>query len=385
MNSPFLYTTKGSLFLNNDGKSSEIPSQYLQNYKKNMLQINRKKEWKQKSDLTLMGRYSSPQEDESGLRHQFTGATFIKDSAILYAISVENSAGMFKTREGIGENSEGHIVHTTNRQFNSPNYSPAFDELVYSTREQDGTENLHSLNLTAESERELTEGDSLDANPRWDISGKKRVVYQSAGIGRDSNNNFALLGPYGINILDFESQDILELSYSHSYDYIFPVLNGDQLYAIRRPYESGRRKSSFTPLDLLLIPVNIVRTLFSWINFNSMIFRGKPLANGMNVKDPQIDKKLFIHGRLVDAQKALKAAEKKGDTAPSLVPRSWVLVSIDRDGADTVLEEGVITFDVTQDGTIIFSNGSAVFQKVGTAKKELLFKKKWVERIITPR
>jgi len=45
----------------------------------------------------------------------------------------------------------------------------------------------------------------------------------------------------------------------------------------------------------------------------------------------------------------------------------------------------VITFDVTQDGTIIFSNGSAVFQKVGTAKKELLFKKKWVERIITPR
>jgi len=343
MENQFLYITREKLFLNDGTSSHQIQSSYLQNYKKNVEQINRKKEWKAKSDLTLMGRYSSPPPAEDGLRYSFTGATFV-DSTFLYAIQIENSSGMFKTKLNNEKNSEGHVIHTTDRSYHSPSFSSKERELIYSVKEG-GVENLHMQNLDTEKERELTEGDSFDANPRWDLAGTNRVVYQTAGIGRNHQGHFALLGPWGINILDFQTNDVIELSYSHSYDYIFPVLFGKRLFAIRRPYETIKRKY-FTPLDLIMIPINIIRTLFSFINFSSMMFRGKPLSDGMSVKDPAVDKKIFIHGQLVDAERAMKASSKRGEKIPSLVPWSWVLVEIDSEGKDTVLEEGVTSFDI---------------------------------------
>ncbi len=382
MENRFIYCSREKINLYSDGKSVPIESQYLQSYKKNMVQINRKKEWKEKSDLTLMGRYSSPRSDVDGLRYSFTGATFV-DTDLIYSIQIENSSGMFKARPAIVDKAEGHIVHNTDRSYHSPSYSSARKEMVYSVKEG-GVENLHLQNLAKETERELTEGDSFDANPRWDLAGSNRIVYQTAGIGRDQQGNFAMLGPWGINILDFENNDVIELSYSHSYDYIFPVLHGKRLFAIRRPYETFKRKY-FSPLDLIMIPINMIRTLFSFINFSSMMFRGKPLSDGMAVKDPAVEKKIFIHGRMVDAEKAMKASRKFDTANPSVVPRSWVLVEIDSEGRDTVLEEGVTAFDVQSDGSILFSNGSAIYHRPDGGKRRLLFKEKWVEQIIVPR
>jgi hypothetical protein len=43
------------------------------------------------------------------------------------------------------------------------------------------------------------------------------------------------------------------------------------------------------------------------------------------------------------------------------VPRSWELVSRNRQGQETVLATNVASYDLMADGSIIYSNGRAVF------------------------
>ena len=45
----------------------------------------------------------------------------------------------------------------------------------------------------------------------------------------------------------------------------------------------------------------------------------------------------------------------------SLVPRSWELVSRSRQGSETVLATNVASYDLLADGSVIYSNGRAVF------------------------
>lgn len=382
----FIYITKDSMKLYEQSSSHEIHSQYLENYKKNVAQINRKKEWKRNSDLAMMGGNPMAQQvsPEDSLMHTFHGCTFI-DNEFLYAIQIENSTGLFRTKITQEAEAEGHVVHNTNKRYSSPCFSKAFRELVYSAMESDGTENLHMLHMDSEDELELTEGDSRDSNPSWDLSGSKAIVYQSCGIGRDAHGRFGTLGPSEINILDMEDEEILEVASSPHFDYLTPVMYDGSVYAIRRPYE-GDRTQKIGLLALFMIPVNIIRTLFSWINFNSMIFRGKPLIDGdQQVKQDDIAKKLLLHGNLVDAEKEMAAARKRGEKVPALVPKSWVLVKIDTNGDETILEEGVLAFNIQESGTILLSNGSGVFTKEGENKKKLLFSERYVERIVTPR
>lgn len=383
MSSPFVYFTRDKFFHYEDEKSVSLTSQYLESYQKNVQQINRKKEWKQKSDLSMMGQMQIAPNSSGNVPHEFHGGTFT-GTEVLYAISVENSSGLFRTRPGIAAKAEGHIVHNSDRRFASPSYSEKRDDIIYSVLEPDGTENLHLMHLADESEQELTEGDSSDSFPRWAIDGSNRVVYQTAGIGRDTHGNFAMMGPSCLNILDFDDKEIIEVNYSEQHDYIMPVLNKDTIYAIRRPYETGKRKS-FTILDLLKIPVNIVKTLFSWVNYNSMMFRGKPLSEGMKGRQEEIQQKMILHGNLVDAEKELAVSRKRGDSVPAIVPRSWCLVSITDEGEETIIEEGVIAFDIEKNGDILFSNGSGIFRKSPGGKRELLFKEKLVQRIVAAR
>lgn len=363
----------------------EIHSQYLENYRKNASQIQKKKEWKRHSDLAMMGAPSQMIPSvEDHLTHEFHGCTFY-DSEFLYAVQIENSAGLFRTRPAIESDSEGHLIHNTNKRYSAPCFSSTYRELVYSTLESDGTENLHMVHMDSEDELELTEGDSRDSNPSWDLSGSKAIVYQSTGIGRDMHGHFRLLGPSEINILDLEDEEVLEVASNPAYDYITPIMYEGNVYAIRRPY-AGNRHKNIGPLALLMIPVNILKTLFSWINFNSMMFRGKPLIEGdQQAKNDDIHKKLLLHGNLVDAHKAIEASKKRGDAVPALVPASWKLVKITPDGEESEIEESVLAFNLSKEGTLIYSNGSAIFEKKEGEKRNLLRKEQYVQRIVTPR
>ena len=58
---------------------------------------------------------------------------------------------------------------------------------------------------------------------------------------------------------------------------------------------------------------------------------------------------------------------------PSLVPDSWELVRRDQNGAERVLATNVASYDISPDGTIVYTNGGGVFvlEADGTARLAL--------------
>ena len=71
-------------------------------------------------------------------------------------------------------------------------------------------------------------------------------------------------------------------------------------------------------------------------------------------------KQIVLKGRHIDAEKALRTENAINGVA-SLVPRSWELVSRTQQGQETVLATNVASYDLLADGSIIYSNGRAMF------------------------
>jgi hypothetical protein len=66
----------------------------------------------------------------------------------------------------------------------------------------------------------------------------------------------------------------------------------------------------------------------------------------------------------------------------SLVPRSWELVSRTSQGQETVLATNVANYDLLADGSIIYSNGRAVFSLGRGGQSSVLLKEDLIGDIV---
>ena len=148
---------------------------------------------------------------------------------------------------------------------------------------------------------------SLRSDAALDSGGKRRIVFQSAGIGRDASGRFAGLGPCAIQQLDLDSGDLDELASESGRDLLRPrqTENGS-LYYIRKPYESGIPDASIIASlkDAALFPFRMGRAVFQYFNVFSMMYTGKPLMSGRRGPKKMDPRQLFIYGNLARAQMA---------------------------------------------------------------------------------
>jgi hypothetical protein len=87
-----------------------------------------------------------------------------------------------------------------------------------------------------------------------------------------------------------------------------------------------------------------------------------------------------LWGNVVEAQNAMRRA--KPEETPDLVPSSWELVRRDAAGHETVLAAGVLSYDFLPDGSILYSNGSAIFQRDSSGKVSRLLRAAYIERVV---
>ena len=71
-------------------------------------------------------------------------------------------------------------------------------------------------------------------------------------------------------------------------------------------------------------------------------------------------KQMMVWGNLIDAGSAAQQDGLADPEAPSLVPLSWQLVRQAPGGRKEVLAKGVLSFDIAEDGSLLYSNGSAI-------------------------
>lgn len=212
----------------------------------------------------------------------------------------------------------------------------------------------------------LTEGDSVDAAPVWDLADDDFIYYHSAGVAYDQSGNYRGMGPHAILRLNHKKGRLTTVIESESWDFICPRSDKDgALYYIKRPYEGpeGAKAPLLTTIkDTLLLPFRLLRSFFDFFQIFSMLVSKKPLmtGGGAKVSGPE-PLEVWIHGRLLSQDKA--------DADGSLAPGDWKLVRRSPSGEEEVLASKVAAYDLSAENGIVYSDGRNVF-KLENGKSE---------------
>ena len=113
--------------------------------------------------------------------------------------------------------------------------------------------------------------------PAWAPGGDgQQIVFQSAGIGRNTHGAAVALSSYAIQKVDLDTGKFETLAEDEAYDYLLPRPAADgSLYYIRRPYKpEGHVEVSpwKLALDIVLFPFRLARALALFLNFFSMMW-----------------------------------------------------------------------------------------------------------------
>lgn len=371
------YLAQGRLHL----KAPETPARLVespfgQSLLERALSVDRRHSWKtQGRGAQFMSRglmWGAVGSETDGLGLSLTGLSAGREPGeLLYALETKDIAGVFALK-GDGKH-EQRLFHGNERRVRHLSTRPGLGRIACSVRHASGTAGIACMNPDGSDLIEVTEGDSVDEAPAFAPGDPQTLVFQSAGIGRDADGRYHSLGPCAVKRLRLSTGEIEPLAESAHHDCLGPRLcpDGSLLY-IRRPYRGVARFSLGAALkDLLLFPVRLVVALFHWLNFFSVRYSGKPLTTSGGPRQEGADiRRMMIWGNLVDAEQAAREAAARGEDSPGLVPAAWELV---RHGAiPEVLARGVLSFDVGGDGTLVYSNGSAVFVLETTGPRRLL-------------
>ncbi len=258
--------------------------------------------------------------------------------------------------------------------------SPRNGDMVFSILHQNSTANI-GIKWNGESGiKEITEGDSFDTAPHWLPGEERKLVFQSAGIGRNREGHFLMFGPFSIQQLDVDTAEMTTLLEDSDFDYLAPhgLSDGSLLY-IRRPHTTDHRAGFLQILkDVVLFPFRLVYAVFAFLNFFSTIFAGKKLTSAGGAKAREMDmKQMMIWGNLVRARQPAHPEEEGAD----LVPKSWELFVRNPDGKARVLASGVLAYDVDPEGLITYTNGSAIFLLHPDGRKERVLSERMIEQV----
>ena len=395
------YLAEGKLYLKRgDGEPQLIESPFVQQMLDRIERNRQRHGWKDGGGMAWQSFGSGGMMPMMGLggmggmpadvrRVRFSGLTRgTKPGELTYALDTDHVGGLFVY--DTAERYERRVYHRNQFRAASLARHPATGTLALSVRGEDGTAHVAVMDADGRGLKEVTEGDCIDESPHWAPGEKpdsRVLVFQSAGVARNPAGFAVGLGTYAIQKLDLDSGEFVTLLEEDEHDLLLPRLTGDgHLLFIRRPYEpDGARKVSpwKVALDMLLFPIRVGVAVVHFFDWFSQVFSRKPLitAGGPPKEGPDA-RFLMLWGKMIDAEKAIRAS-KPGD-AKALVPTTWQLTRRRlSDGHEEVLARGVLSFDLADDGTIVYTNGSAVFRLSTDGKSEQLCTGRLIEHVST--
>jgi hypothetical protein len=381
----FAYLGQGRLYV----KSGEEPpravdSPFALSVRQRAQEIEQRHNWKSEgrgarfmSGGLLWG---APTRDAAGMRIAFTSLGRGRASGeIIYAIDSDGLVGICTLgADGV----ERRLLHGSERRIQHLALADGGERIACAVAHKDGTANLALMRGDASELTEITEGDSVDLAPSW-IPGRPRLVYQSAGLGRDREGRPAGVGRFEIHALDIERGEIATLASDGSRDLLGPRVDaGGNLYYIRRPV-TRREGASFlaSTLDFLLFPARLLFALFQYLNFFTARYTGRPLTTAGGPRRQGADaRQMMVWGNLIAAEQAAQPMD--GEEPPSVVPSSWQLVRQARDGSVSVIAGGVIAFDLFGDGSLLYSTGRAIYHAEPGQAAQRLHADSFVEQVV---
>ena len=288
-----------------------------------------------------------------------TSAIYETNGDLLYFLRDSNIGGLFRREAATGK--ELRLLSRQHLNLSDLAQSPDGTRLAASSLQSDGSANIALLKADGSGYQEATGGDTVDSAPAWIPGVSDRLLFQSSGIARHQGGAILARGHTCILKLDMTSGSVSPILDDARYDFLRPRVDpAGNLLFIRRPYQVPRYTAENLFLDTLLFPFRLLRAIFHYLNFFSLLYSRKPLTSASGPAMQADIRQILLQGRQIDAEKALRSAGAV-QGVPSLVPDSWELVRRSQQGDETVLGTNVASFDICADGSVIYSNGQGVF------------------------
>ena len=306
-----------------------------------------------------------------------------REGELLYSLETREIAGVLALRPESGE--EQRLFHGNERRVKGLAASREHSLIACSVPHQGGAAFLGVMQADGSDLAEVTEGDVVDAAPSWVPGSGRRLVYHSAGLGRTREGHVQGRSPFAIRRLDLDRGEVETLAEDARHDLLTPrvTANGDLLY-IRCPH-AGPPRATFLAAtrDFLMFPVRLLHAVFQWLNFFTARYSGRPLTTAGGPRKEGADlRQMMVWGNLIDAEQAARESAARGDDTPDLVPSTWQLVRQSPGGKTDVVAKGVLSFDVAPDGSVIYTNGSAVYWLAPGTSRQRLCVEPQIEQVV---
>jgi hypothetical protein len=360
------YVAQGRLYIKApDQLPAELSCQFTQRAMDRARHDQERHGWKSRSEPGSMMMSSQllwrTAQAQGISRVQISSVAPGKNSEVLFTLNTNSVGGIFA--HNASDQSERRLYHKNGFHAQYLARHPTEDLVALSVTGTNGETHIAVTDTEGKHLREVTEGDSIDECPSWVPGEKKLLVFQSAGIGRNAYGFPTGNGPYRIEKLDLDAGGMTTLIDDPLFDQLNPKIDHKgRLYFIRRPYSPHARTIPWTTrvTDVIFFPFRLIWAFIQFFNFFSLTFAGKTLLTGGPPTAPQDAKVMMLWGKVIDAEKALKAM-KTGD-APALVPSNWQLIRLDAGGSEEILANSVGSFDIAPDDSIVFTNGAGIFR-----------------------
>lgn len=381
MNRPFIFLGNGKVhFVNAAGAVIPLESNYAADLTVKAIKAQERHGWKTESTSgnpftgpTLWGKSAG-----EPLAITFTSiAAGQKSDEFLYTLRTDHLCAICSVRGEAAE--ERRLWNHQSKRLAHLYIHPVTGHIVCSSEKPNGCAHLVIRAPDDNALSEVTEGDSIDTAPSWRPGTPLTIVFQSAGIGRNKEGHYAGIGPFAIQKLDVETGELTTLLEDPQFDHLTPRLSSDgTLYYIKRPY-TGNAQASFRDhlKDFFLFPFRMLRALFGFLNFFSMMYSGRQLktiktADAQQMPLPQ----MMLWGNIIQAQKPLS-----DDPNPGLVPASWRLMRKRPGGPEEILMTAVACFDVAEDGRLLYSNGRQITEATPGGSKRTITENPFVQEV----
>lgn len=385
-NQRLAYIAQGKLYqLSEDSPVEQIQSPYGQKIIDQTIRIHQKNEWKTQGSGTHFGGsvlWGVDQVDANAIRVNVTSVTkCLEDKNFYYLLESDSAGGLFACNCDTKE--EIRLFHKEKFKARDLDLNRETKEFICSRQFANGTSNIILISEDGTSLSEITQGDSIDESPSWIPGKQRRILFQSSGIARNRDGYAVGKGTTSIQALDLDNHLMTTVLEDEKYDCLLPKMSVDgYLYYIRRPYEMNQYRPEMAILDFFLFPFRLIRAIFHYLNFFSLVYSRKPLTTASGPKMQSDDMKtIILKGKIIDAEKALRTGARIMGV-PSLVPSSWELIRRDENQREEILAKNVASFDIGETGTIIYSNGYGVFELDAQKRHSLLLKDRLIESVI---
>jgi hypothetical protein len=311
---------------------------------------------------------------------QATSAQFAAHDRVLYFLRDGSYGGLFEY--DLAQDTEKRLLHKQNLYLDDLRIDSDGELLLGAQHATNKTANIVVMDADGDNYRELTGGDTLDTAPAWIPGDANKVLFQSSGLARNPDGYVVAQGPTSIQMVDTAAGSLTTILEDPRLDFLQPRVGANGfLYFIHRPYEVPHYGTENALIDTLLFPFRVVRALFHYLNFFSLMYSRKPLITASGPAVQADLKQILIQGKRLDAEAALRSGVRLNGV-PSLVPASWQLVCRSPQGQEYVLASHVASFDLASDGTVLFSNGYGVFALDGANSPQLLFRDQLIADVI---